>query len=121
MGRPFASARSGFTKKSEGAGDTFLREYPPGEASPAARPVRRSSVTRLAAPGVLPFLDSPAFPLYPSARGGGRRRAVGVAAARAFRYAGGGERDRVHFRVQSVTNFIIFYKELFISDRKFIT
>ena len=59
----------------------------------AARPVRRPGVTRLAAPGQLPFLGSPAFPLYPSARGGGRRRVVGVAAARAGRYAGGGERD----------------------------
>ena len=32
-------------------------------------------------------------PLYRSARGGGRRRVVGVAAARAGLYAGGGERD----------------------------
>ena len=31
---PFASARSGSIRKSEGAGDTFLWEYPPGEASP---------------------------------------------------------------------------------------
>ena len=33
------------------------------------------------------------IPLYPFARGGGLRRVVGVAAARAGRYAGGGERD----------------------------
>ena len=36
----------------------------------AVRPVRRSGVTRLAAPGELPFLGCPAFPLYLSARGG---------------------------------------------------
>ena len=59
----------------------------------AARPVRRSGVTRLAALGELPFLGSSAFPLYPSASGGGRQRVVGVAAACAGRYAGGGERD----------------------------
>ena len=59
----------------------------------AARPVRRSGVTRLAAPGEQPLLGSLAFPLYPSASGGGRRRVVGVAAAHAGRYAGGGERD----------------------------
>ena len=54
---------------------------------------RRSGVSRLAAPGELPFLGSSAFPLYPSVRGGGRQRVVGVAAARAGRYAGRGERD----------------------------
>ena len=42
----------------------------------AARPVRRSGVTRLAAPGELPLFGSPAFPLHPSARGGGIRRVV---------------------------------------------
>ena len=47
------------------------------KASPDLRPVRGSGVTRLAAPGELPFLGSLAFPLYPSARGGRRRRIVG--------------------------------------------
>ena len=59
----------------------------------AARPVRRSGVSGLAAPGELPFLGSPAFPLYPSASGGGRQRVVGVAAACAGQYAGWGKRD----------------------------
>ena len=59
----------------------------------AVRPVQRLGVIRLAAPGELPFLGSPAFPLYLSARGEGRRRIVGDNVARAGRYAGGGERD----------------------------
>ena len=68
----------------------------------SVRPVRRSAVTHLAAPGELHFLGSPAFPLYLSARGGGRRKVVGDDAARAGRYAGGGERDWVYCREQSV-------------------
>ena len=56
------------------------------------------------APGELPFLGSTVFPLYTSAHGGGRRRVVGVAAARTGRYASGGERDWVFCGVQSVTH-----------------
>ena len=59
----------------------------------AARPVRCSGVTRLAAPCEVPFLGSPAFPLYVSSRGKGRRRVVRHTAARAARHASGGERD----------------------------
>ena len=49
------------------------------------------------------LLGSPAFPLYLFVRDEGRRRIVGDAAARAGRYAGGGERDWVYRHVQFIT------------------
>ena len=44
-------------------------------------------------PGRTALLGSPAFLVYLSARGEGRRKIAGDAAARAGRYSAGGERD----------------------------
>ena len=65
-------------------------------------------VSWLADPGEMPCVGSPAFPLYLSARGEGRRMIVEDATARAGRYAGGWSRYIV--KKTKKGNLINFFK-----------